>query len=121
MTFAGQMPAGTAKLLPLDNDEIGKTISSIRYVAGSVDMNDGGALLRILARTLQADQAQSLLDMVQGLQMVGKAFLSSSKRPDQQVFARMLENARFTRQGNDVSLELSVAQSDIDVLVAGIK
>ena len=45
-------------------------------------MTEAGALLRLMARTLQSDQAQNLFDTLQGLQMMGKAFLGSSKKPD---------------------------------------
>ena len=119
--FAGKMPADTSKMLPLDNDELGKTIASIRYVSGWMDMTDAGALLRLMARTLQSDQAQNLFDTLQGLQMMGKAFLGNSKKPEQLVLARMVEGAKIDHQNNDVTIDLQVPQSDIDLLIGMIK
>lgn len=121
VNFAGRMPDGMGKLLPLDNDELGRSIDSIRLVYGGADVNGDSASVNVTARTLQAQQATSLYDTLEGLRMLGKAFLGGSKGPEQQVFARMIENAKFSNSGNEVSLNLQVAQSDIDILVAGLK
>ncbi|MFN6964291.1 MAG: hypothetical protein ACK4S4_11065 [Pyrinomonadaceae bacterium] len=119
--FAGQMPAGLETAVPLQNDELGKIIRSIGFVAGSMNLRDGGAEMRLLARTGLPEQAQSLLETIQGLQTIGKAFLSSAKKPEQQVIGRMLESAKTTRQGSDVILDLSIPSSDLDMLIAQIK
>jgi len=120
-SFAARAPEGLTKLLPLDNDEFGANIQSIQYVAGSFDVNAVGADLEVLARTKKADQAQSLKDTLDGLQMLGKAFLGASKSPDKQVYARMVKNLKLDIRGNDVTLSLVVPQADIDTLIAGIK
>ncbi len=119
--FAGRMPGGLGALLPLDNDELGKSIESIRFLYGGVDLVGDSATLNVTARTLQGQHARSLLETLEGLQMIGKAFLGNAKGDDKQVFARMIENAKFTSNENEVTLNLQVPQSDIDILVAGIK
>lgn len=121
VSFAGRMPGGLGALLPLENDELGKNIESIRYVYGGADMAGDAAVLNVTARTTQNQQATSLYETLEGLRMLGKALLGGSKGGDKQVFARMIENAKFSSTGNEVSLSLQVPQSDIDVLVAGIK
>ncbi|MGH9820451.1 MAG: hypothetical protein ACRD43_09815, partial [Pyrinomonadaceae bacterium] len=68
-----------------------------------------------------ADQAQSLLDTLQGLQVIGKAFLGGAKGQDKEVYARMIDNAKFARVVNEVTFDLAVPQSDIDILIGGIK
>lgn len=121
MSFAAKTPAGLSKVLPLDNDELGKNIDSIRFLSGSMDVTGESAVLQLMAKTVRADQAQSLLETLQGLQMVGKAFLGGSKSADKQVYARMIDNAQFARTGTEVTFDLSVPQTDIDILVGGIK
>ena len=121
MSFAARTPTGMSNVLPLDNDELGKNLESIRYLYGSVDVANNNAVVQFMARTSGANQAQSLLETLQGLQVIGKAFLGGATGPDKQVFGRMIDNAQIARTGTDVTLDLSVAQSDIDILVGKIK
>lgn len=121
MTFAGRVPQGANTLIPLDNDELGKSIASIKYVFGNVDVGAGSATVHAAARTTQPAEAKSLLETLEGLQMVGKAFLGAAKGADKEVFARMINNVKFTTRGNDVLFDLSVPQSDIDILVGSLK
>jgi hypothetical protein len=53
--------------------------------------------------------------------MVGKAFLGGSKAADKQVYARLISNAKFAVKANEVKFDLTVPQSDIDVLVGLLK
>ena len=80
-----------------------------------------GTTLQLMARLRTAEQAQDLKDTVDGLQMVGKAILGKAKRTDQQVYSRMLNNAKVLLRGNELAIDLTVPQSDIDILIAGIK
>lgn len=121
MSFAVKTPNGTSKFLPLDNDELGKNVDSIRYLSGSLDVATAGTSLQVIAQTLKPEQAEGLKSTLEGLQMVGKAILGGSKRMDQQVYGRMLKAAKFTSRGNEVTLDLMVPQADIDILVAGVK
>ncbi len=121
LTFAAKTPAGLAGFMPLDNDELGKNLSAIRYLNGSLDVIGGSAVFQAMAKTPQPEQAQSLLETLEGLQLVGKAFLGSSKGADKQVYARMIDNAKFTRTGSEVNFELQVPQSDIDIIIGAKK
>ena len=121
MSFALKVPRGTAKLLSLDDDELGATINSIQYMSGSLDVAAAGTSLQMMARTVKPDQAIALKDTLEGLQMLGKAILGNSKSPDQQIYGRMVKNAKFGINGNDVTVDLLVPQNDIDILVAKIK
>ena len=121
MTFAAKLPGGMSQFLPLDNDELGKNIDSIQYVYGSMDVVGDASVLQLTAKTQNAAQAQGLLETLEGLQFVGKAFLGSSKDADKQVYGRMIENAKFIRTANEVKIDLRVPQSDINVLIGGIK
>ncbi len=121
MTFAAKAPAGMSKMASLDIDELSSTIDSIRYLSGSLDVAAAGTSLQLMARTTKPDQAIALKDTLEGLQLIGKAILGNSKNPDQQIYGRMVRNAKFGINGNDVTLDLLVPQNDIDVLVAKLK
>ncbi len=121
MSFAAKTPGGMSKLVSLDNDELGATIDSIQYLSGSLDVAAAGTSLQLMARTAKPEQALALKDTLEALQIVGKAFLGGSKRADQQVYSRMVKNAKFDLKGNDVTLDLTVPQADIDILIAKIK
>lgn len=121
MSFAVKTPDGMSKFLPLDNDELGKNVDSIRYLSGSLDVATVGTSLQVTAQTLKAEQAESLKSTLEGLQMVGKAILGGSKRGDQQVYGRMVRAAKISSRANEVTLDLLVPQADIDILIAGVK
>ena len=121
MSFAAKAPAGMSKILSLDNDDLGATVNSIQYMSGSLDVAAIGTSLQMMARTAKPDQAAALKDTLEGLQMLGKAVLGNSKNPDQQIYGRMVKNAKFALNGSDVTLDLLVPQADIDLLVAKIK
>jgi hypothetical protein len=120
-SFSARSPGGMSKWLPLENDHLGTNLNAIQVVAGSLDVAAAGTTLQLMARTKTAEQAQGLKETLDGLQMVGKAFLSKAKRTDQQVYSRMLNNAKLGLHLNELTLELMVPQSDIDILVAQIK
>ncbi|MEO6654913.1 MAG: hypothetical protein ABIO36_02420 [Pyrinomonadaceae bacterium] len=121
MSFALKPPGGMSHLLPLDNDELGKNIDSIQYLSGSLDVAAIGTSLQMSARTKMAEQAVGLKDTIEGLQVLGAMFFGGSKRADQQVYGRMIKNAKIVARGSDVTLDLLVPQADIDVLIAGVK
>jgi hypothetical protein len=120
-SFGAKLPNGLSKFIDLDNDELGQTLDSIRQLSGAVEISDGNTAISVLAKTLKAEQAQSLHETLEGLQMIGKAFIGGGKGDDKKVYARMIENVRFTRNLTEVSLDLQVPQSDINILLAGVK
>ena len=116
-TFAARVPAGMSAFLPLDNDELGKNIDSIKMMYGSMNVSAAGTSLSATARTLQAEQAVGLKETLDGLQMLGKMFLGNAKGADKEVYARLIDNVKFTNKGNEVSMDLAIAQTDVDFLV----
>lgn len=120
INFGARLPNGMSGIVNLENDELGKNIDSIRQISGALDVADGNAMVSLMAKTLKPEQAQSLKDTLEGLQMIGKAFLGSAKGADKKVFGRIVENARVTNNGSEVMLDLQVPQSDIDILI-GVK
>lgn len=120
-TFAFRAPDGMSTLLPLENDELGANIDSIRFVSGTMDVDATGATLQLIAKTLKPEQAKKLYDTIDGLKMLGKAFLGNSKRADQRIYGKLIENLKLGVRGNTVSLDLLFPQADIDVMIAAVR
>ena len=121
VSFATKIPPGTKTLLPMENDELGKSIDSIQYIYGNADVGVDNASLHVTARTLLNAQAKSLHETLEGLQMIGKGILGGAKGVDKQVFARMIDNVKFSVRANEVMFDLVVPQSDIDIIVGSLK
>ncbi len=121
MSFAMKSPGGMSTLLPLDNDELGANLDSIDYLTGSMDVGAAGTTLNVLARTKKPEQAQGLKDTLDGLKFVGSAVFGGSKRADQQIYGRLIKNAKVEHRGTDVSLALTISQADIDGLIGSVK
>jgi hypothetical protein len=119
-SFATRVPPGLKSFLPIENDELGKNIDSIQYLYGHADVAGGATSLYLTARTQQNAQATSLHETLAGLQILGKAFLSGAKGSDKQVYARLVENVKFSVRANEVNMNLQVPQSDIDILVGAL-
>lgn len=117
MNFGVKLPNGLSQFFDVGNDEIGKNLEAIRQISGAVDVADGRATVSLVAKTLGAEQSKGLQEFLEGLQTVGKAFIGGAKGADKKVYARMIDNAKITQSGNDVMLDLQVAQADIDILV----
>ncbi|MGI9037049.1 MAG: hypothetical protein ACR2GD_13570 [Pyrinomonadaceae bacterium] len=118
ISFGANMPPDFARFLNMtETDEIGKNINSIRQMYGALDADGGSAQISVTAKTANAKQAEDLESTVAGLQTLGKSVLGGMRGSDKAVYARMAENARITRAGSEVMLNLQVPQSDIDVLL----
>lgn len=117
VSFAVKPVGGLSRFLPLDNDELGKNVDAIQYLSGSLEVAATGATVQLMARTRRTEQAQGLKDTLEGLQVIGNAFLGMAKGADKQVYGRLVKNAKIDLRGSDVTLDLLVPQSDIDVLI----
>jgi hypothetical protein len=118
ISFGAKVPAGLlSNMLDLENDEIGKTVDSIQYLSGSMDVADANTSVSLLAKTSDAKQAAELKDLLDVLVSLAKSSLGGSPKPDKKVYARMAENARIAQNGNEITLDLQVPQSDLNVIV----
>jgi len=116
--FASRVPEGAKILLPIDNDELGKNIDSIKFVSGWADVGAGNASLHLSARTTAAEQAQSLYDTLDMAKKLVRGLVGNSKRPENAVYARLLDSAKLGKMGADVTVDLTIEQTDIDILLA---
>lgn len=121
VSFGAKLPNGLSNFFILDNDELGRTLDSIRQMSGAIEVSGGNTAVSVTAKTLRAEQAQNLKDTIAGAQLIFAPILKSSKGADKQIYGRMLENAKIAHNGNEVSLDLQVPQTDINILLVGIK
>lgn len=121
LAFAMRPPGGMKKLLPLDSDELGKTIDSIKVIAGSLQVTAAGGTLHLVGRTATPGDALGLKDTLEVGQSFGKIAFAGKSRPDQMVYNRLINNARIDNKGTDVTVDVSIPQADIDVLIARFK
>lgn len=119
--FGATVPEGLSKFVPMENDEIGKNIDSIRAISGAFNVTPIETTFMLSAKTMQAAQAKGIYETLDGLMLWGGNIFSASKRDDQQVFGRLIKSAKLTQKANVVDLTLPVAQSDIDSLIGMIK
>lgn len=121
INFAAKLPSGMGAFIPLDNDDFGKNIDSIQHVFGNMDVENGQTVFSLTARTQQNSQAEGLRETLEVLQIMGKMLLGGSKRVDQQLYARLIEKVKLSRNANEVSIDLALLQTDIDELLAILK
>ncbi len=118
VNFAAKVPTGLGAFIPLDSDELGKSVDSIKYAFGTMDSSAGQTSVNITARTEKSTQAEELHGTLEFLQTFGKMALASSKRADQQLYARLIDKVQFTRTGTEITMNLVMPQSDLDQLMA---
>lgn len=116
MSFGAKLPTGLADFLPLDIDELGESLKGIRELSGWMDVANGMTSLSVDAKTAEQTQAKTLHATLTSLKGFA-GLLTGSKRADQKVYGKMIENVKLAQTGNNVSLDLSVPQSDINVIL----
>ena len=115
--FGGNLPNSLSNLLGLNNDELAVTLDSIRQMSGAMELVNGDTAVSVTAKTLKVEQAQRLQDMLELYQGLGKSVLGGSKGADKQVYSRMINNAKITRSQTEISFDLQVPQTDINILI----
>lgn len=122
MSFGANMPKGMSRFFELDNEEIDKNIDVIKQIYGTLNVNSTNANVLLTAKTSNNQDATELENFLNAMTEVGKALLGFSKSNGKtEVYTRMIENAKISRQTNEVSLDVKVAQSDLDVILGAKK
>ncbi|HMO82451.1 MAG TPA: hypothetical protein PKD24_16880 [Pyrinomonadaceae bacterium] len=118
INFAGKAPGGLKSYLPLESDDLGKSIDAIRFAYGSMDVANGEMAMSLSARLERLSQAEQLYDTLELMKAFGGGALGNSQRADQQLYARLIQSVKLSRNGNEISLDLAIPQSDVDLLIA---
>lgn len=117
MSFGANMPKDASGFFDLDNEEIDKNINVIKQVFGAMNVNGNMTSFSLTAKTLKNQDAADLEVFIKGIAEVGKVLIGGSKGADKKVYARMLENAKISRQTNEIMIDIQVPQSDLDVII----
>jgi len=117
VNFGANVPSGLSQFIELDLDELGKNLNGVRQLSGAVDVLDGNTLVSVAAKTAEPAQAKGLKEAISGLQSLFAPILKGSKREDQKIYGRMLENAKIAQTGNEITLDVQVPQTDLNVIV----
>ena len=115
--FGFVLPEGMSTFFELEDDDLGQGLDAVRQMNGSLDVVPGKTILSIGARTADQTQAENLEVMLQGFQGVFSMILKKQKGADKQVYGRMLENLAVGRKADLVTIDLEIAQKDLDVIV----
>ena len=119
--FGAKLPPSAARSLNIDNEEITKNIASIRQVYGSIGTTPTGFDMLTVARTENADQAQSLNDTIAAAKQFAAVLASQISRDTDKgkLVKNALDSMKVTTTGNEVQIKLELAQTDIATLVRG--
>ena len=123
ITFGGNVPSSATQGIDIGNEELERTIASIRQIYGSVGQTATGFDMAATMRAGTADQARILNDNLNALRPLA-AFAAGQMSGNRQSLGRLAQNAleslRVTQQANEVSISLQVAQSDLATVVRGL-
>ena len=115
--FGGSVPPALAQNLDLGNEEIAKSIASIREFYGSLGTtNDGFDMLTVL-RTATTGDAKNLSDTLAALKQLAPLFLSQLSGDKGKLAQSAIDSLKVTAQGTEVQLSLAFAQTDIATMV----
>lgn len=118
LRLAMKTPKGMEDLIKLDNDMLGRNLKGIRVLSGALDVAGSNAMLDVSVKMASVEQATGIKQTLDGFKSFLPALFGGGKK-NNQVFGRLVEGARLTRVGSNVSLSLTMPQSDIDVLIGG--
>lgn len=117
VSFAMSKPPALTQLIPADLDDLGQRVASIEMFSGSMDPVGTGMQLNLSARTTSVKNASDLRKTLVDMQGLGKGLFGRSKRPDQQMYARFLNNVQFNSIGKEVSISLAMEREDMARLI----
>lgn len=114
--FAGNLPAGLRSMLE-SQGELFSQIAAVKTIFGSFDLNtDNSAILNARLRTASTNNAGQLKESLNGLVVLGKAFLSGNDDPKMKLYGQLLDQVKVGVEASDVSLLLQLPKELIDKL-----
>lgn len=121
INFAVRNGGLLSAMLPVDNDDLGKKVAAVQVVSGSIDLAAAGLTIAAVAKTPSAAEALSLKDLLEVLRDMGGLVWGQSKNADKQLYSRSLRAVKLGTRAADVTLDITIPQSDIDILVSKLK
>ena len=111
-------PKGLEEFIRLDDDTLGDDLGAIRLMSGSLQTGTKGVTVSMTARIASVSSAISLKDTLDGFKSVFPTVFAGQRGEDKKIYGRMVESIKLSRTGAVINLDLTVPQSDIDVLLA---
>jgi hypothetical protein len=114
--FAGNLPEGLRAMLA-SQGELFSQVAAVKAIFGSFDLNpDNSAVLAARLRTASTNDAGQLKESLNGLVMLGKAFLGGNDDPTMKLYGQLLDQVKVGVEARDVSLLLQLSKEFIDKL-----
>ncbi|HEX8139836.1 MAG TPA: hypothetical protein VF544_19915 [Pyrinomonadaceae bacterium] len=115
--FAATVPSYVSQNVGFDNEEISKSIQSIRQAYGSIGTTATGFDMLMVARTERPEQAKNLEDSFAALKQFSSFIIAQLPADKGKLAQNVVDNMKVTTEGNDLQIRLEVAQTDIASLV----
>ncbi len=115
--FGANVPAALLQNLDLGNEEIVRSVGSVRQLFGSIGMSGSNFDLLTVLRTDAPDRAQNLSETLSALKqfapLLSLRFPGAKGKAAQDV----IDSLQITNRSNEVELKLTVEQPDINALL----
>lgn len=121
VNFAVRNGGLLSALLPVDNDELGKQVGTVQVISGSIDLAGTGLTISAVAKTRTLGEAASLKDFLEVLRDMGGFVWGQSKAADKQFYSRSLKAVKLGTRANNVTLDVTIPQADVDHLIGKLK
>ncbi|HVG34454.1 MAG TPA: hypothetical protein VM911_15395 [Pyrinomonadaceae bacterium] len=115
--FASNVPPSLAQSAGIDNEEISKSITSIRQAYGSIGTTATGFDMLMVARTSKPEEAKNLGDSFAALKQFSGFIVAQLPADKGKLAQNVIDSLKVTTEGNDLQIRLEVAQTDIATLV----
>lgn len=118
--FGGTVPASAAQDLNFGNEEVTRSIRSIKYVFGALGQTANGYDMQTTMRTGTAEEATSLNDTINAVRSLSGMLTDYLKGDRKTLAENAFKTLQVTKQNNDVQIRLEVAQSDLATILRGL-
>ena len=111
-------PKGLEEFIRLDDDTLGEDLGSIRMISGSLQTGAKGVTVSMTAKMATPASTLSLKETLDGFKSVLPGVFAGQRGEDKKVYGRMVERIKLSRVGTTINMDLTVPQSEIDLLLA---
>lgn len=115
--FGSNIPATLLRNLSLSNDTLGRELTAVRQIYGTLGMTNTDFELMLAARTVDTYSAKNLDDTLAGLKMLGGFAVGRMSGVKGTLARTALDNFKTTTVGNEVQVRTAVPQSQVAPLI----
>ena len=115
--FGGNVPASAVQRLDFGNEEISRSIGSIRQLYGSLGTTPNGFNMLAVLRTGNPTDARNLNDTIAAVRQFAPVLLAQLSGDKGKLAQNAINSLKVSAQGNEVQLGLELPQADITTLL----